>query len=156
VARVFTDGFGCSVTGYDAYSTVDGVGAAADLPALLRGSDLVTLHVPLTEATRGLIGEPELALMPRGGYLVNASRGGVIDQGALVDALVRGQLAGAGLDVFEAEPVPADSPLLALDTVVLSPHVGYLSPQSLRQARRQTVEDLIAVLAGGPTVHTLL
>jgi phosphoglycerate dehydrogenase-like enzyme len=156
VARAFAAGFGCRVVGWSPTSTAEGVEAAASLADLLAVSDLLTVHVPLVPATRGLIGAGELSRMPAGGYVVNTSRGGVVDEAALVAALRSGHLAGAGLDVFGTEPPPADGPLRSLPNVVLSPHVGYLSGPSLLQARRHTIEDVIAVLDRRPPVHTLL
>lgn len=91
---------------------------------VLDEADVVTLHVPLTAQTRHMIGAPQLARMRRGAYLVNASRGGLVDEAALVSALRSGHLAGAALDVFETEPLPAGHPLSALDNVVLTPHIA--------------------------------
>ncbi len=156
VARAFSAGFGCRVVGCSPTSRADGVEPVSGLADLLAVSDLVTVHVPLTPATRGLIGADELARMPAGSYLVNTSRGGVVEESALADALRSGHLAGAGLDVFGTEPPPPDAPLRTLPNTVLSPHVGYLSGPSLLQARRHTVEDVLAVLDRRTPVHTLL
>jgi len=94
------------------------------LPELLQRADIVSLHVPLTDTTAGMIGAAELGLMRKGAYLVNAARGGVVDEAALVEALRSGHLAGAALDVFEEEPLPADHVLRTLPNVVLTPHLG--------------------------------
>jgi D-3-phosphoglycerate dehydrogenase len=94
------------------------------LPELLRRADLVSIHTPLTDETRRLIGEPELATMKSDAYLINAARGGVVDEYALAGALKDGKLAGAALDVFENEPIPSDHPLLKLPNVLLVPHLG--------------------------------
>jgi phosphoglycerate dehydrogenase-like enzyme len=94
------------------------------LNEVLQQSDFVTLHTPLTPQTEKMIGKPELELMKPSSFLINTSRGGVIDEAALVEALRRRQIAGAGLDVFVEEPVPFDHPYLALDNVVLTPHIG--------------------------------
>jgi phosphoglycerate dehydrogenase-like enzyme len=103
---------------------------------VLRSSDIVSLHVPLTPATRGLIGSAELALMKPSAYLVNTCRGPVVDERALHAALTTGRLAGAGLDVFEEEPPPADNPLLGLDNVVLTAHLaGPTWDNKFKQAR---------------------
>jgi len=96
------------------------------LDELLRAADIVSVHVPLTEATRGLIGPAELALLRPGAVLVNTGRGGVVDEAALVEALRAGRLS-AGLDVFADEPLPPGSPFVALDNVVLTPHVAWLT-----------------------------
>jgi phosphoglycerate dehydrogenase-like enzyme len=94
------------------------------LDALLAQSDIVSLHVPLTPQTRHLIGREQLARMKRGAYIVNTARGGLIDEAALLEALRRGHLAGAALDVFEREPMPRSHPLYELPNVVLTPHIS--------------------------------
>jgi phosphoglycerate dehydrogenase-like enzyme len=98
--------------------------ARASLDSVLEASDVVTLHVPLTPQTRHMIGAQQLARMKRGAYIVNTARGGLIDEWALVEALRSGHLAGAALDVFEREPMPADHPLCGLSNVVLTPHIS--------------------------------
>jgi D-3-phosphoglycerate dehydrogenase len=115
---------------------------------LLADVDVASLHVPLTEATRGLVDAQALASMAAGSWLINVSRGGVVDQTALVAALVAGQLAGAGLDVFEQEPPGADDPLLGLSTVALTPHMAWASPDADRAAFVGAARDVAAVLAG--------
>jgi phosphoglycerate dehydrogenase-like enzyme len=94
------------------------------LDELLQAADVVSLHVPLLAETRGLIGREALRRMKRGAFLVNTSRGAVVDQAALIEALQEGWIAGAGLDVFDPEPLPQDSPLLRLKNVVLTPHMA--------------------------------
>jgi phosphoglycerate dehydrogenase-like enzyme len=94
------------------------------LDDLLRESDFVSLHVPHTKETDKLIGQRELALMKPSAFLINTSRGGVVDEDALYEALASKTITGAGLDVFREEPLPASSPLLKLDNVVLTPHIG--------------------------------
>ena len=120
------------------------------LDTLLRESDFVTLHVPLLPQTSGMIGAAELALMKPTAYLINAARGPVVNERALVAALQAGRIAGAGLDVYENEPVPSSSPLLAMENVITLPHVG-----SATEATRQAMVDLatdnvLAVLQGKP------
>jgi len=120
--------FGMGVIAYDPFLTEDRARELelerVSLDGLLERSDFVTLHVPLTESTRGLIAAPQLARMKAGAIVVNASRGGVVDEEALVDALRAGRLRGAGLDVFSQEPLPADHALRTLDNAVLTPHLG--------------------------------
>jgi D-3-phosphoglycerate dehydrogenase len=120
--------FGMRVVAYDPYLSrerAEQVGIElVTLPDMLEEADIVSVHTPLTKETRGMIGAKELALMKPTAYLVNAARGGVVDEAALTEALKAGKLAGAALDVFEAEPVAADHPLLALDNVVAVPHLG--------------------------------
>lgn len=127
----------------------------ADVPLLplegvLERADILSLHVPLTAETAGLIGRDELRRLPRGAVLVNASRGGVVDSDALVEALRDGRLAGAGLDVLPEEPPPPGHPLLAMENVVVTPHMGYYSEEALDDLRRAAVENLVGTLSGTP------
>jgi len=106
----------------------DSIGAQyLPLDDLLGTSDIITIHAPLTERTRGIIGSKEFSLMKKSCVFVNTSRGGLVDQPALVDALRKGAIFSAGLDVYEKEPIPNDSPLLGLENVVLVPHIGSAS-----------------------------
>jgi D-3-phosphoglycerate dehydrogenase / 2-oxoglutarate reductase len=118
------------------------------LERLLETSDFVSLHTPLLPATRRLIDAAALARMQPGAWLINVSRGGVIDQAALVEALQAGRLAGAALDVFEDEPLPAGSPLLGLPDVILTPHVAWYSDASFARVRRQVAVAAACVLQG--------
>jgi len=111
------------------------------LPELLAASDVVSLHLPLTEQTTGLLDATGLALMKPGGVLVNTSRGPIVDEAALVDALTSGRLTAAGLDVFSAEPVAADNPLLTLDNVVLTPHVTWYTADTMRRYLGEAVDN---------------
>lgn len=119
------------------------------LDELLATADAVTLHVNLGPSTRHLIGRRELALLKPGAILVNASRGPVVDEAALVEALRGGRLGGAGLDVFEEEPVRGVHPLCAFDNVVLTPHIASQTPETRRRMAMDAVEEVLAVLAGG-------
>ena len=124
-------------------------GELVDLEELLGRSDVVSLHLPLTPETHHLIDARRLALMPRGAVLVNTSRGPIVDQEALIDALTEGHLAAAGLDVYEVEP-PGRGLLSELRNVVLSPHCGGISGQSNLAMSRMATEAVLAALAGAP------
>jgi len=115
-----------------------------DLDDLLRQSDYVSLHVALTPATRGLIGARELALMKATAVLVNTARGAVVDQDALTQALTRGQIGGAALDVFAEEPLAPDDPLLTLGNVVVAPHVGSATVETRERMADLAVANLLA------------
>ena len=115
---------------------------------VLARADFVSLHMPLTAGTRHLIGRDQLLRMKRSAYVVNTSRGPLIDEKALAEALGRRQIAGAALDVFEVEPLPANSPLRRLDNVLMSPHVGGLSDEAQVVARRTVAGAMSEVLRG--------
>lgn len=118
------------------------------LPELLRQSDFVSIHVPLMRETAAMIGSHELALMKPSAFLVNTSRGGVVDQRALVDALQAGRIAGAGLDVTDPEPPRQDDPLLALDNVILTPHVAWYSEESRERVTVEAAREVVRILRG--------
>jgi phosphoglycerate dehydrogenase-like enzyme len=117
---------------------------------LLAESDFVSIHLVLSERSRGLLGADDLALMRPSAYLVNTSRGPIVDESALVDALRSGRIAGAGLDVFDVEPLPADHPFRTLPNVLATPHLGYVTQGGYRVFYRDIVEDIGAYLAGAP------
>jgi phosphoglycerate dehydrogenase-like enzyme len=117
---------------------------------LLARSDVVTIHLVLSDRTRRLIGPRELALMKRSAYLVNTSRGPIVDEAALIAALGAGSLAGAGLDVFDEEPLPLDHPLRRLPNTVITPHLGYVTEETYRIFHEQALEDIEAYLRGAP------
>lgn len=147
--------FGMSVMAWSENLTRDrteavGVELASNKAELLERADVVTIHLVLSERTRGLIGASELRLMRETSYLVNTSRGSIVDEVALVEALRSGSIAGAGIDVFEAEPVPAGHPLLELDNVVLTPHVGYVTKEAYEVFYGDVVEDIVAFFDGSP------
>lgn len=123
------------------------------LTGLLAASDLVSLHLPLTDQTRGLISAPELALMRPGSIIVNVSRGPIIDEAALADALRSGHLGGAGLDVFEREPLPADSPLRGVPRLTMTPHIASFSDESAGRMATWTIDDVLALLGGSEPPH---
>jgi phosphoglycerate dehydrogenase-like enzyme len=118
--------------------------------ALFESSDVVSIHLVLSERTRGLVGEPELALMRPHAYLINTSRGPIVDEAALVAALQTGRIAGAGLDVFDVEPPAPDHPLRRLPNVTLSPHLGYVTREMLAAFYSDTIEAVVAWLDGTP------
>jgi len=121
---------------------------------LLADSDVVTVHLPLVAETRGLLGARELGLMKPGALLVNTSRGPIVDTAALVAALESGHLGGAGVDVFDEEPLPADHPLRGAPNLLATPHLGYVTEDVLGQFYREAVEDIEAYLGGAP-IRTL-
>lgn len=118
------------------------------LEDLLKEADFVTLHVPLTKETYHMIGEAQLRLMKPSAILVNASRGPVVDEAALVKALKEGWIAGAALDVFEKEPISPDNPLLKLENVVLTPHIGSATKEARSKMAEMAAKNLISVLKG--------
>ena len=118
-----------------------------DFETLLASSDVVSLHVPLTPATRHLFDEPTLARMKRGAFLVNTSRGGIVDQRALVTAIRRGDIGGAALDVLEHEPIDPGDPLIGLPNVILTPHAAFYSRESLIEMKRSVASGIVAALA---------
>nr|WP_240614947.1 C-terminal binding protein [Arthrobacter ruber] len=115
---------------------------------LISTSDVVSLHLPLTAETTNLISKDTLSRFKRGSYLVNVARGGIIDERALAEAISEGQLSGAGLDVFSKEPLPEDSPLHAIPEVTLTPHVAYLTAESLNEVRLRAFTDVSLLLDG--------
>jgi phosphoglycerate dehydrogenase-like enzyme len=117
---------------------------------LLARSDIVSIHLVLSERTRGLLGARELGLMKRSAYLVNTSRGPIVDEAALVRALREGTIAGAGLDVFDPEPLPADHPFRSLPNIVVTPHLGYVTEETYRVFYSHALEDVQAFLRGAP------
>ena len=143
---------GLKVLGYDPYVPTEQAHALGvelvGLDDLLRCSDYVTLHCPLTDETRHLIGKAQLALMKPSAYLINMARGPVVDQSALYQALTAGIIKGAALDVLEQEPPSLDDPLLKLDNLIFTPHTASWTAESLEQLRRDTAHNVVAVLQG--------
>jgi D-3-phosphoglycerate dehydrogenase len=126
-----------------------------EMDQLLAEADVITLHVPLTDETRGLIGESALLKMKKGAFLVNLSRGGVVDEAALARALIEGRIAGAGLDVYETEPLPPESPLLSAPNLVLTPHLGASTKEAQVQVALEVAANLRAALAFGDLTHAI-
>jgi D-3-phosphoglycerate dehydrogenase len=143
---------GMKVLLYDPYPNEERAkevgGKFADLETLLKESDVVTLHVPLLDATYHLINEERLRLMKPTAILINAAMGAVVDTDALVKALQEGWIAGAGLDVYEEEPLPKDHPLTKLDNVVLTPHIGASTVEAQMRAGVQVAEQVVDILKG--------
>ncbi|MGK9251653.1 D-2-hydroxyacid dehydrogenase family protein [Paenibacillus humicus] len=127
-----------------------GVRLAASKEALLAESDYVSVHLVLSGRTRGLLGAEELALMKPTAFLINTSRAGIVDQEALMSALKEERIAGAGLDVFDVEPLPEDHPYRTLPNVLATPHIGYVTESNYRLYFEDAVEDIEAYLAGRP------
>jgi D-3-phosphoglycerate dehydrogenase len=141
--------FGVKVIAFDPYIKEISEGITlVDLHTLLKESDFISVHCPLNESTRHLIGEKEFERMEKKPLLLNTSRGPVVDEKALVQALERGQISGAGLDVLEWEPPNPKHPLLAMDNVILSPHVGFYSEESIRELKKRSAKNVSAVLEG--------
>src|ERR1044071_6707096 len=118
------------------------------LNELLRESDFVTFHCPLTHETRGMVAETELGLMKRSAYVINAARGAIVDEAALYRALADKKIAGAALDVVENEPPSKDNPLLSLENVLLTPHIGALTSEAAKRGEWGAAEEVIRVLEG--------
>jgi phosphoglycerate dehydrogenase-like enzyme len=117
---------------------------------LFEESDVVSIHLVLSERTRGVVAAPELALMKPHAYLINTSRGPIVDEESLIDALRTGRIAGAGLDVYDIEPLPPDHPFRLLPNVTLSPHLGYVTREMLGAFYADTIEAVVAWLDGTP------
>lgn len=153
VARI-GNAFGMRVLAWSSNLTDERATAAGaarvDKKELFAEADVLTVHLVLSDRTHHLIGRNELALMKPSAFLVNTSRGPIVDDEALIDALERGTLAGAGLDAYETEPLPPDHPYRRLPTVVATPHIGYVTDDCYRIFYDQIVEDVIAFLAGRP------
>lgn len=158
-ARICGAGFGAELAAYDPMLVPAEITAAGvtpmDLPELLAWADVISIHVPLTEGTRGLIGAKELAAMRSSAIIVNCSRGGIIDEAALAEALKGGRIAGAGIDVFEAEPPPAEHPLFALPNVVLSPHVAGVTESGMKGMASACADAIDAIVAGDRPANLL-
>lgn len=127
-----------------------------DLPALLREADIVSLHLPLTPDTETMIDADAIATMKPGSVLVNTARGGLVDEAALVQALISGHLRAAGLDVVTLEPAPAGNPLFALDNVVVMPHIAWVTPETLERSLGIAFENCRRVRDGEDLLHRVV
>jgi len=121
-----------------------------DLEELYRASDVVSLHLRLSPDTIGFVGAPQFALMKKSAILINTARGAIVDEAAMIEALTSGRIAGAGLDVFTTEPLPAGHPLTKLANVALTPHCAGITPEALEAGLRMAVENIWAFLSGRP------
>jgi D-3-phosphoglycerate dehydrogenase len=153
VADICAKAFGMEVWGYDPYAQRDlmrdrPIVLQSDLSEVIRTADFLYLHVPLTEETRGLMGRERFALMKPSAFLINTSRGEIVQEAALVDALSRRAIAGAGLDVFEKEPPDAQNPLFRFENVILTPHSAALTKDGVIQLAEGAAENALLVLRG--------
>ncbi|OBG22278.1 D-2-hydroxyacid dehydrogenase family protein [Mycobacterium sp. 852002-51057_SCH5723018] len=150
----YAKAFGMDIISWSQHLTEEDAAAAGarrvEKATLFAESDVVSIHVVLSERTRGLVGHTELALMKPHAYLINTSRGPIVDEAALIDALESGRIAGAGLDVYDVEPLPPGHPLRSIPTVTLSPHLGYVTREMLAAFYSDTVEAVVAWLEGAP------
>jgi D-3-phosphoglycerate dehydrogenase len=149
--------FEAKVLAYDPYVPLERFEEAGvrsvDLEYLLKESDIVTLHVPLTKFTKHMIGEAELRMMRKEAFIVNTSRGGIIDEEALSLALSDGRISGAALDVFEEEPLKRESPLIQFNNVILTPHAAGSTDESLKRMAETAARDIARVLQGKKPLH---
>ncbi|XVH33115.1 2-hydroxyacid dehydrogenase (plasmid) [Haloferacaceae archaeon DSL9] len=150
-------GFEVDLLGYDPYIDADSMAKLdtekVELDGLLQQSDIVTVHVPVTESTRGLVGSDEFGMMKSGAYFINNARAAVVDPEALLDSLRSGKLSGAALDVYDMEPIPDDHPLLEFDNVVTTPHLAGAAEEVIGRHSRMLVDDIETVLAGKRPAH---
>jgi D-3-phosphoglycerate dehydrogenase len=155
LARMAGSGLGMRVIAYDPYKEPwpEGVERFRELSALLAEADFLSIHVPLTQETRNLIGPAALAQMKPACILANTARGGIVDEAALGQAIRKGRLAGAGLDVVVEEPLKADHPLAGLPNVILTPHVAGVTEEAMMNMARTAAEDILRVLRGERPRH---
>jgi phosphoglycerate dehydrogenase-like enzyme len=146
--------FGTQILAYDKYPNTRKAEEIemkyVDLYTLLKKSDFITLHVTLTSETEGLIGKKEISAMKDGAVIINTSQGKVVDEKALIEALKRGKVSFAGLDVFEEEPPAKDNPLFKLDNTLLSPHIGFHTTEAARRCTDICIDNVVKFLDGHP------
>ena len=144
--------FGLTVVAYDPFvspKAAESLGVQLlSLEEVCQLSDFVSVHTPLNEHTKGMISTPQFEAMKKEAFLINTARGPIVDEQALLKALEQGDIAGAGLDVVEQEPIPKNHPLLQRDNVILNPHVSWYSEESQSELKRKTAENVAMVLAG--------
>lgn len=145
-------GFGCRILAYDPFVSEEEMKACgvekASLEDICQRADYISVHIPLNDSTRHIIGKKELGLMKQGAALVNTSRGGLIDEDALYEALKSGKLSGAGLDVYETEPLPKEHPLLTLENVIATSHCAWYTETAITTLQRKVAEEVVNVLNG--------
>jgi D-3-phosphoglycerate dehydrogenase / 2-oxoglutarate reductase len=147
--------FGCQILFADTLPRAVAGAKQVELGALLEASDIVTVHAPLDIETRALLGKREIARMKQGSYVVNAARGAIVEETALIAALRAGHLAGAALDVFEVEPLPLESPLRSIDNVILAPHRGGATLEADARLLEVVGDNLLRVLDGQPPLNVV-
>ena len=149
--------FGLEIIAHDPYVAPEVFAAcgveAVSFESLLTRADYISVHAPLTPATRGLLGAAAFAQMKRGAMIVNTARGPLIDEAALIAALDSGALSGAALDVVASEPLPKDSPLLGRDNLILTPHTAFYSVEALEELQTKCAADVARVLSGEPPIY---
>ena len=153
-------GFNTKILAHDPYLSDERILACGATPVsldeLLESSDIVSLHLPSTPETRHMINRETISKMKNGAYIVNTSRGALVDEAALYEALTEGKLAGAALDVYEVEPVTKDNPLFSLDNIVLAPHVAALSYETNYNACMTCADSIIRVAEGKTPIYPVL
>lgn len=146
--------FGCTVIAHDPFVDPDVAEAAnvrlADLDTVISAANILSLHVPYTPETHHILSARRIAALPRGAIVVNCSRGGLVDESALADALKEDRLAAAGLDTFEAEPLPTGSPLRSAPNLFLSPHAAFYSDASVQRLQQLAADEALRALRGAP------
>lgn len=150
------EALGGAVLRHDPAVGTDAIGRAVDLDTLFAESDILSLHVPLTDTTRRIVDAARLGRMKPGAILINTARGELVDEAALYEAIANGRLRGAGLDVFEAEPVRADNALLTLPQVVVTPHLAWLTPETLARSMAVAGENYRRLVAGTPLLNRIV
>ena len=159
VADICARAYQMEVWAYDPYVTPETLGSENivlkdDMSAVIRTADFLSLHVPVTENTRGLMGSAEFELMKPGVFFINTSRGEIVQEAALVDALKSKKIAGAGLDVFENEPPDVNNPLFEMQNVIATPHSAALTKEVVAQLAKSSAENVLNVLAGKPPSYS--
>jgi D-3-phosphoglycerate dehydrogenase len=159
VAEICTKAFRMEVWAYDPFVTAetlasDDIVLKKDMTEVIRTADFLSLHVPLTEQTRGLMGRAQFELMKPGAFFINTSRGEVVQEAALVDALKNKIIAGAGLDVFENEPPDVNNPLFKMQNVIATPHSAALTREVVAQLAQGSAENVLNVLGGKPPSYS--